>query len=82
MKTITIIDGIGWKREHIAVFNNNERVFMDKNDNHPEFIKKIKKENEGAQIIETSCAPMYKEFIAINDFPNNLMDYYKNISKF
>lgn len=78
---LTIIDTIGFKKDHIAAFIDDQRVELRKinPDNIAEEVKKLKSEllKDGMKYYELKCSPSYREFVSVSDFPDTLKKYFK-----
>lgn len=79
---LTIIDCVGFKKQHIAVFLDDERVELLSVENSPEarhkacFDVRSRFLRDGMRCMELKCSPRFREFVSVSDFPSSLKDYF------
>lgn len=77
---VTIIEGIGWNRDYIAAFQNDERILFEKVNPETRYdaLKEIKKkyQEQGLKCYELKCSGAFTEFVSVSDFPKTLKEYF------
>ena len=72
---VTIIEGIGWNRDYIAAFKNDERILFEKvnPETRCEVVKEIKRKYQEQGL---KCSGAFTEFVSVSDFPKTLKEYF------